>query len=275
MQAQYTQPFLASGQAHLNLPVETSGTQKRRVERIQAIGRRQYDYAVCRPEAGHFAQKRVQGLITFVGGLIVALFCHGVDFVDEYDALAGLARAFEQFAHAAGADAYVHLHEIRAGKRKKRYARFARQCPGQQRLACAGRPVKQHAARHARPVARVFLRVFEIVYQPLQACAGLLIGRHVAKTAVGRGAYGVQTRYTPRCFRPQRAWPQKRRGDEQRHRRGQAKARRRIYGRRAAAGKQRKYQPCEQQPHGADGNYVPGSLQINHLYALNHIYCNP
>src|SRR6185437_2893803 len=49
--------------------------------------------------------------------------------------------------HAARADADEHLHEIRAGDRKERHARFTSDRPCQQRLASSRRPDQQNAFR--------------------------------------------------------------------------------------------------------------------------------
>ena len=54
----------------------------------------------------------------------------------------------EQLAHARGAHADEQLDELRAADREERHARLAGDRAREQRLAGAGRPDQQHAARH-------------------------------------------------------------------------------------------------------------------------------
>ena len=79
-----------------------------------------------------------------------ALTAHGVDLVDEDDRGGNFLRLFEEVAHAARADADIHLDKVRAGDRQKLHACLARDRAGQQRLARARRADKQHALGDAR-----------------------------------------------------------------------------------------------------------------------------
>ena len=79
-----------------------------------------------------------------------ALAADGVDLVDEDDRLAHLACLLEEVAHAAGADADEHLHEVGAGDGQEADTGLARDGPREQCLAGPGRPDEQDALRDAR-----------------------------------------------------------------------------------------------------------------------------
>ncbi len=72
-----------------------------------------------------------------------------IDLVDEDDAGRVLLGLLEHVAHAARADADEHLDEVRARNGEERHIGLARDRARQQRLAGAGRPDQQHAARDA------------------------------------------------------------------------------------------------------------------------------
>ena len=59
------------------------------------------------------------------------------------------ARVLEQLADARGADAGVHLDEVRAAGEQERHPRLAGNRARQQRLAGARRADEQHALRNA------------------------------------------------------------------------------------------------------------------------------
>src|SRR2546426_11570513 len=69
----------------------------------------------------------------------------GIELVDEDDARPVAPRVLEQLPDSRGADAGVHLDEVGSAREEKRYLRFARDRPRQQRLAGARRPDEQHA----------------------------------------------------------------------------------------------------------------------------------
>ena len=97
-----------------------------------------------------------------------ALAAYGVDLVDEDDRGGDLFRLFEEVAHAARADADIHLDKIRAGDRQKLHASLARDRAGQQRLARARRADKQHALGDARAEVDELARRFQKVDDLLQ-----------------------------------------------------------------------------------------------------------
>ena len=84
-----------------------------------------------------------------------------IDLVDEDDAGRVLLALLEHVAHAAGAHAHEHLHEVRAGDREERHVRFARDGAGEQRLAGSRRPDQEHALRDLAAQALEFLRVLQ------------------------------------------------------------------------------------------------------------------
>ena len=110
---------------------------------------------------------------------IVTLFADGVDLIKEYDRASGLARRLKQRTHTAGAHAYIHFYKIRTVYGKKWNACFSCQCAGHKRFACAGRTVKQHAARYARAKTIVGFRRTDKMQHVAQTFHGFIIGRHV------------------------------------------------------------------------------------------------
>ena len=86
-----------------------------------------------------------------------------VELVDEDDRRRGLLGLLEEVAHARRADADDRLDELRGRRREEGHARLARHGAREQRLAGAGRPGEQHAARDARPELRVLVGVAQEV----------------------------------------------------------------------------------------------------------------
>ena len=80
----------------------------------------------------------------------------------------------EQIAHARGADADDHLDELRRGHLEERHAGLAGHRPREQRLAGAGRPLQQHAARDPAAELQVLVRVLEEVDDLGQLLLGLV-----------------------------------------------------------------------------------------------------
>src|SRR5438128_1259978 len=80
-----------------------------------------------------------------------------------------------------GVDADDGLDELRRGDREERRVGLARDGAGQERLAGAGRPVEQHAARDARAEALVALGVLEEVDDLDQLVLRLVDAGHVVE----------------------------------------------------------------------------------------------
>ena len=134
-----------------HLPVEPAGPHQGLVEDVGPVGRGDDDDALVRGEAVHLDEQLIERLLAlFVAERLAATAAaDGVELVDEDDAGRVLARLLEQLAHAAGADAGKHLHEVRAAGKEKRHARFAGNRARQQRLARARRADQQHALGNA------------------------------------------------------------------------------------------------------------------------------
>ena len=91
----------------------------------------------------------VQGLFALVVAAAqtgAAMPTDGVDLVDENDAGGMLLGLLEHVAHAAGADADEHLHEIGAGDGEEGHLGLAGDGLGEQGLAGAGGADHEHAA---------------------------------------------------------------------------------------------------------------------------------
>ena len=117
------------GTPHHHAPVETARPQQRGIQHVRPVGGRHQDHAFVRFESVHLHQQLVEGLFALVVSAAqarAAMPAHGVDFIDEDDARRVLLALLEQIAHAAGADAHEHFHEIRTGDREERNIRFAR-----------------------------------------------------------------------------------------------------------------------------------------------------
>ena len=130
-------------QIHRDLAVKTAGPQQRRIEHVGPVGRGDDDDAFLRVEAVHLDEQRIQRLLAFVvaaAETVTAAATHGVNFVDENQARRVLARLLEHVAHAAGADADEHFHEIRTADAEERGIGFAGDGFGEQRLAGPGGP---------------------------------------------------------------------------------------------------------------------------------------
>ena len=147
----HAQDLLAAahvGQRHYDLAVEAARAQQRRIEHVGAVGGGDDDDAFVALEAVHLHQQLVERLLALVVAAAearAAVAADGVDLVDEDDARRVLLRLLEHVAHARGADADEHLHEVGARDGEERHLRLAGDGPRQQRLA---------GARASRPSAR-------------------------------------------------------------------------------------------------------------------------
>ena len=97
------------------LPIETSWTQKRRVEHIRSIGRRQYDNVQPRIETVEFAEQLVKSLfslITSTSDSSTSAAPDRIQFVNEYDGGCRFLGLTEKVADAAGADTDEHFDEF-------------------------------------------------------------------------------------------------------------------------------------------------------------------
>ncbi len=153
------------GVADGHLPIESSGPEQRLVEDVRAVRGRDDDDALVGGKAVHLDEQLVEGLLAlFVAErLSAAASADGVELVDEDDARAVLPGVLEHPPDAGGADAGVHLDEVRAAGVDERHAGFTGNRARQQRLAGPRRPDEQHALRDAAADGRVARRLAQEV----------------------------------------------------------------------------------------------------------------
>ena len=109
-----------------------------------------------------------------------------VQLVDEDDARRRLPRLLEQVAHPRGADAHEHLDELGAVGGEERHARLAGHRARQQRLAGAGRPHQQDAARDMRAQPGELLRPLQEIDDLVQFVLRLVHAGHVGERRPSR-----------------------------------------------------------------------------------------
>ncbi len=152
------------GQVDAHFAVETARAQQRGIEHVLAVGRGDDDDAFLRLDAVHLDEQRIERLLAFVVAAAhagAAAAAHGVDFVDEDQAGRVLLALLEHVAHARGADADEHFHEIGAADAEEGHVGLARDGLGEQRLAGAGRADHEHALGDASAEALEPARVLE------------------------------------------------------------------------------------------------------------------
>ncbi len=145
-------PPLLGRKRDLDLAVEASGPEQGLVEHLRSVRGAHDDDALVRLEAVHLGQQLVERLLALVvradgadGG---AGLPDGIDLVDEDDAGRLLLRLVEHVAHARGAHADEHLHELRSADREEREHRPPPPSPWR----AASSPCRE-ARRGARPSA--------------------------------------------------------------------------------------------------------------------------
>src|SRR5713226_1985469 len=167
---------------HDHLPVEAAGTQQRGVEDVRPVRRGDEDDALVGLEPVHLDEELVQGLLTLV---VAAAKTRApvppdrVDLVHEDDAGRVLLALLEQVAHARGADAHEHLHEVRARDREERHVGLAGDRLREQRLAGAGRPDEKDALGDLAAELLELLRVLQEIDDLAQLFLGLVDPRDV------------------------------------------------------------------------------------------------
>ena len=150
-----SQDLLAAADIRLvdeHLPVEPPGTKQRRVQYLGPVGGAHDDDALARVEPVHFGEQLVQRLLALLVAAQRALharFAERVELVDEDDARRFRFGLGELIAHARGADADEHLHELRAAQAEERHLGLPGDRFRQQRFSCPWRTDEQHAFRNA------------------------------------------------------------------------------------------------------------------------------
>ena len=178
-----SRPF-TSGRPTTTRRSKRPGRSSAGIEHVGTVGRRHQNHAFVRFETVHFDQQLIEGLLALVVSAAqarAAMASHGVDFVDEDDARGVLLALLEQVAHAAGAHAHEHFHEVRSGDGEERHVRFARDGAGQQRLAGSRRADQQHALGNAPAQLLELLRLAQELDDLLQFFLGFLDAGNVFK----------------------------------------------------------------------------------------------
>ena len=148
------------GRRDEDLPVETPGTEKSRVEILEPVRSGHHDHLVAVVEAVELDEQLVQCLILLaVEAVIAAGGADRVELVDEHDRGRILARLLEELADAGRAEPGEHLDEGRGALRVEARAGLAGDRLGEERLPGPRRPVEQNSFRHARAELREALRV--------------------------------------------------------------------------------------------------------------------
>ncbi len=164
MHLQNFRAALDIGVRHHDLPVEAARAQQGRVQYIRPVSGGDEDDAFIGLEPVHLHQQLVQCLFALVIAAAEAgatMAPHRIDLVDEDDAGGRFLALLEHIAHAAGADAHEHLHEIRTRDAEERHARLARDGARQQGFTRAGRADQQAALGNLAAQFLEFLRVLQ------------------------------------------------------------------------------------------------------------------
>ena len=172
------------GQRHHDLAVETARPQQRRVQHVRSIGGGDDDDAFVALEAVHFHQQLVQRLLALIVAAAQArapVPAHRVDFVDENDAWGMLLRLLEHVAHARGAHADEHFHEIRARNGEKRHLGLAGDRAREQCLAGPRGADHEHAFRNLAAKFLELAGIFQEIDDFDDFLLGLLDARHVGE----------------------------------------------------------------------------------------------
>src|SRR5262249_6080296 len=112
----------------------------------------------------HLDEQRIQRLLALVvaaAQTCTAIAAHSVDFINENNAKRILFALLEEIAHAAGADADKHFHEVRTGNREERNVRFTGDDAREKRLARARRANQQNAFQNTSAKFLEFLQIFQ------------------------------------------------------------------------------------------------------------------
>mmetsp|Transcript_16699 Transcript_16699/g.40957 ORF Transcript_16699/g.40957 Transcript_16699/m.40957 type:complete len:488 (+) Transcript_16699:902-2365(+) len=180
------------GQVHGDLAVEAPGAQQRAVQHVGAVGGGQHDHAGVALEPVHLRQQLVEGLLALVVAAAdagAAGASHGVDLIHEHDAGRVLLSLLEQVAHARGAHAHEHLHELGAADGEEGDTRLARDRLGKQRLAGAGGAHEQHALGDLGAHGGEALGALEELHNLHEVLLGLIHARHVVEGDAGVGLH--------------------------------------------------------------------------------------
>ena len=178
-----------------HLAVKTAGTQQRRIQNVRTVGGGDQDDRLALLKTVHLDQQLVERLLALVVAAAQAgsaLTSHSIDLIDKDDRRGLGLGLLKEVAHAAGTDAHEHLDEVGTRNAKERYARFAGNSLGQQRLAGARRAHEQYAARNLGAQLAVTIRIAQEVADLLELLDRLVHAGNVLKLDLGaRGLVGL------------------------------------------------------------------------------------
>ena len=104
-------------QRYDDLPIETTGSQQRRIENVRTVSRRNDDDAFSTFKAVHFDKHLVQRLLAFIMTATKArttVPADRIEFVDEDDARSLFLGLVEHVANSGCANTDKHLDKVRA-----------------------------------------------------------------------------------------------------------------------------------------------------------------
>src|SRR5690242_6549198 len=176
--------------------IEAAGAEQSGIENVGAVGGGDKDDAFVGLEAVHFDEQGVESLLALVvtaAESCATMAADGVNFIDEDDAGRVLLSLLEEIAHAAGADAYKHFHEVRTGDGEEGNVGFAGDGACEKSLTGARRANEQDSFGNAPAEFLEALRVL----QELDNFLELFLGFIGAGDVLERGFFllrGEQTR---------------------------------------------------------------------------------
>lgn len=170
---------------HHDLPIESTGTEERRVEHIGPVCGGQDDDALVPGKAIHLSEDLVERLLAFImtteRSRSPAGASNRVDLVDEDDGRRHFARFREQFTHPSGTDTDDHLYEFGRTGAEERHLGLACRCAGEQRLTGARSTGQEHAFRRAGSESLIFSRVAKKVDDLVDLGLDLIDPRHTVE----------------------------------------------------------------------------------------------
>ena len=165
-----------------DLPVEAPGPHQCVVQDVGPVGGRHDNDRFLRRKTVHFGKDLVQGLLALLvpaPDTYAAGSPYGIQLVYENDCRGVLLGVFEQVPDPRCADTDKDLYELGTADAEERHARFARGCPGHQRLAHARRTCEEDPLGKLRTQGEVLGGVLEEINDLDQFVLGIGEARHV------------------------------------------------------------------------------------------------
>src|SRR5205809_457086 len=118
------------------MAIESTWTQERLVQDIDAVGRSKHDHCLVPIKAIQFHQQLVERLISLVvtGYPHRTLATYSINFVDKNNTGRGLTCLVEKVAHPARTHTDKHLDKFRSAHAEERHSSLSSHCFCQQRL---------------------------------------------------------------------------------------------------------------------------------------------